>query len=122
MKFILAHNTARQRAIEAVKSAPDGYVIIIKESTRSLDQNAALWAILSEIAEQVVWHGSKLDAESWKCVLSAALRKQVAVPNIEGNGFVVLGQSTSKMSKSEFSELLALSEAFAAEQNVKRSA
>jgi hypothetical protein len=38
------------------------------------------------------------------------------VPNLEGTGFVALGLSTSKMSKREFSDLLELVNAFAAER------
>ena len=40
------------------------------------------------------------------------------VPNIHGNGFVQLGRSSSKLSKAEMSELMALIEAFAAEHGV----
>jgi hypothetical protein len=40
------------------------------------------------------------------------------VPGLDG-GFVVCGQSTSKMTKSEFSELLELIAAFGANNGVK---
>lgn len=116
--FILAHPQARQRAIQAVQDAPQGHVITIKEPTRNLEQNAALWSILAEVSAQVVWHGRKLDAESWKHIFSSSLKKQDVVPNLDGTGFVVIGQSTSKMSKREFSDLLELVHAFAAEHGV----
>lgn len=70
---------------------------------------------------QVEWHGRWLDAESWKCIFTAALKQQDVVPNLAGNGFVVIGQSTSKMRVSEFAELLELIQAFGAEKNVKWS-
>ncbi|EAB1665142.1 recombination protein NinB, partial [Salmonella enterica subsp. enterica serovar Muenchen] len=62
-----------------------------------------------------------LDAESWKCVFTAALKQQDVVPNLAGNGFVVIGQSTSRMRVSEFAELLELIQAFGTERGVKWS-
>lgn len=117
--FILAHDTARQMAMQAIKNSPDGYVVMIQESTRSLDQNSKLWALLTDVSRQVEWYGRKLTPEDWKNVFSSALRKQDVVPNIDGDGFVVLGQSTSKMSKREFSDLVELIMCFGANHNVE---
>jgi hypothetical protein len=117
--FILSHPQARQNALQAVSEAPEGYEVRIKERTRSLDQNAALWAVLTDISNQVVWHGQKLSPEDWKHILTAGLkREQRMAPGISG-GWVVLGLSTSKMTKSEFSDLLELAHAFGAEQGVR---
>ena len=93
----------------------------IKQVTRSLEQNARLWAMLDEISDQVDWYGRKLTAEEWKHVFTAALKKQDVVPGIDG-GFVVLGISTSKMTKAEMSDLQTLMEAFGAEKGVRFSA
>lgn len=116
--FILAHDTARQMAMQAIRNAPDGWIVEVKERTRSIDQNSLLWALLTDVSRQVEWYGRKLDPEDWKHIFSSALRKQDVVPNIEGNGFVVLGQSTSKMGKREFSDLVELIYSFGAERNV----
>ena len=75
--------------------------------------------IITDIAEQVVWHGRKLAKEDWKHVLSAALYQQDVVPNINGNGFVVLGKSTSKMTVREMRDLIELAQSFGAQQGVK---
>ncbi len=88
---------------------------------RTLIQNALLWALLSDLAEQTDWHGMKLAPEEWKDLLSAGLTKSKVVPNIEGNGFVILGQRTSKMGKREFGDLLELVHAFGAERGVRFS-
>jgi hypothetical protein len=115
--FFLVHHQARLNALEAVKNAPDGWMVQVKEKTRSIEQNSLLWARLEEIAKQVDWYGEKLTSEDWKHVFSASLKKQKAVRGIDG-GFVVLGQSTSKMTKAEMADLLTLMEAFAAERGV----
>jgi hypothetical protein len=117
MIYVLAHPNARANAVESVRTAPDGYIVEIKPKTRSLDQNRKLWAALNDLARQVTWHGLKLTAENWKDMTTAAVKRQQVVPGIDG-GFVVLGASTSKMSKAEMSELLEFIIAFGTQQNV----
>lgn len=121
MMFILAHQTARQRATDAVRTAPDGYVVKISEPTRTSAQNALLWSRLDDIARQVEWHGKRLSSEDWKHIFSASIRKLQVVPNLDGTGFVALGLSTRKMGKRELADLLALIEAFGAERGVNWS-
>lgn len=116
--FVMAHDVARQRAVEAVRKAPAGYVVRISPATRSLEQNALLWSRLHDIAQQVEWHGRRLDAESWKHVFSSSLKRMDVVPNLEGTGFVALGLSTSRMTKRELGDLLDLIHAFGAERDV----
>jgi len=93
----------------------------IKPETRSTEQNAKMWAMLGDVSKQVDWHGKKLASEDWKHVFSAAITKQAVVPNLDGTGFVVLGQSTSAMTKAELSELIELISAFGAERGVEWS-
>ena len=96
-----------------------GHKMVLKaqKETRSLDQNNRLWAMLTDVSEQVDWYGQKLSPEDWKHIFTAALKKTRAVPGIDG-GVVVLGQSTSKMTKAEMTELQDLIEAFGAERGV----
>jgi hypothetical protein len=89
----------------------------IREEKRSLEQNRLLWAALTDISRQVEWYGETLTPDDWKTMLTASLRKQRAVQGIDG-GFVVLGLSTSKMSKEEMSELLELAIAFGTDKGV----
>lgn len=116
--LVLANATVRERAIKWIRGLPDGTRIEFKGPRRSLDANALMWARLADIAHQVEWYGQKLSAEDWKDVLSASLRRARVVPGIDPGTFVPLGMRTSDMSKSEFSDLLALIDAFAAERGV----
>ena len=102
-------------------SAGRRMVMTLAPETRSTAQNARLWAMLTEISAQVDWYGRKLSPEEWKHVFSASLKKQDVVPGLDG-GFVVLGLSTSKMTKGEMSDLQTLMEAFGAQQGVKFTA
>lgn len=115
--FVLAHDTARQRAQEAVKTAPQGHIVLIKEPTRNKEQNALLWSLLGQVSRLVVWHGQKLSAENWKDIFTASMKQQKVVAGLDG-GFVVCGLSTSKMTKKDFSELCELIFAFGAQQGI----
>ena len=90
----------------------------IRPEKRSDAQNRRLWAMLSDVSKQVEWYGHKLTSEEWKDVFSASLKRTKVVPGLDG-GFVVCGQSTSKMTKAEMCELQELIEAFGAEQGVQ---
>lgn len=109
----------RERAMRAVKRAPEGYRVTFQEPKRSDEQNRRLWAMLGEIADQVEYWGEKLDAESWKEIFTAALKPELkVVPSLDGKGIVQIGLRTSKMSVAEMSDLLALIEAYGATHGV----
>lgn len=114
--------TVYERAMTALQ---DGYAVELAckplKNTRSVQANAAMWACLSDISRQVVWHGVKLSAEDWKEMISAGLRQQRAVPGIEG-GFVVLGVRTSRMSIKEMGAMIEICHCFGAQQGVRFSA
>lgn len=119
MKFILAHQTARTRSMAAVRDAPDGYIVEIREPTRNLEQNAALHAVLGEIAASRQWAGQTLSIEDWKRLLTAAWCRATGrgvklLPALDGQGFDALYQRTSTLTKSEMSELIDYIHAWAA--------
>lgn len=122
--FRLAHDEARRRAIDAVSTAPVGYVVEVKEPTRNLEQNALLWVLLTAFSEQLTWpvNGamSYLTADEWKDILSAAFSResQRVAQGLDG-GMVLLGMRTSQMSKREFGEFLEFVQATAVERGVE---
>lgn len=115
---------ARNNALDAVRNAPDGLVVEIKEKTRSLDQNAAQWPILQAFSDQLQWpvNGSMvyLDPEEWKDILTAAFKQEtVRVAMGLNGGMVLLGFRTSQFGKREFSDWLEFLHAIAVERGVK---
>jgi len=121
---VQAHKVLTQQIWPLIKSslmAGHRMVVEVKPETRSLAQNARLWAMLTDISKQVDWYGRKLTPEEWKHVFTASLTKQDVVPGLDG-GFVVLGKSTSSMTKGEMSELQELMQAFGAQQSVRFTA
>jgi hypothetical protein len=87
--------------------------------TRTAEQNAKMQPMLRDIARQVPWHGLMLSADDWKLILMGALSKEMRiVPNVDGDGFINLGRSSSRLSKAEFSDLIEQIYAFGAECGV----
>lgn len=117
--FRLVSMEVRNRAKQAIDSAPDGYACTVGESNRSLDQNAKFHAICTELHKTgIKWAGRERNADEWKVLLvsgHAVATKQPAeiVPGIEGE-FVNLRESTASMGKARSSSLIEYSQAFLA--------
>ena len=122
--FVLAHDLARRRAAAFVADeAPSGWVVKVAAPTRNLGQNAAQWPYLDAFSKQLPWpvNGAMVFMEpaEWKEVLTAAFNGEtVRLAMGLNGGFVMLGVSTSKMSKPVFSEWLEFLIATAAMRNV----
>lgn len=119
---VLGSELNRRRAADWCLKAPAGTSVEFKESKRSTEQNARMWAMLTELARQVEWpqgSGMKLTADDWKLLMMAGLNQEMRlVPNINMNGYVHLGTSSSKLTKAEFGDLMTLIEEFGARHGV----
>ena len=75
--------------------------------------------MLTDIAEQIEWHGVRLTPPDWKLIFLSALKQEMRiVPNIDGTGFVNLGSSSADLSREEMSNAIELMFAFGAERGV----
>jgi len=105
---------------KAVKVSIDEF-----KSKRSLEQNAKMWACLTDIAHQVDWPVDgklqKLSPDDWKDILTAGLHKSQRVAQGVDGGFVMLGQRTSKMTVGDMVELIEFIQWFGAEKGVRWS-
>ena len=122
--YIMAHTEARQRAMQAVKDAPEGFAVTVSEPTRNLNQNAAQWPILQAFADQLQWpiNGRMewLTPDEWKDVLTCAFKREtVRVAMGLDGGMVMLGSRTSEFSKSRFGEWLEFLHATAADRDIE---
>ncbi len=120
--FILAHDVARQRAVQAVKEAPEGYAVSVSEPTRSLDQNAAQWPYLAGFAaqKQLCINGSMqwVTDDDWKDVLTGCWNQETRMAAFDGK-VMMLPQRTSKMGKKVFSDWMEFLVAMAAQSGVE---
>jgi len=117
--LVLNNDAVRDRAVSWVKKAPPGTRVAFKQQKRTTDQNAMFWSLLTSIATALPWHGLKLSTEDWKLIFLDALKRETRiVPNLDGNGFVNLGRSSSDLSKQEMTDLIELIRAFGANHGV----
>lgn len=115
----LATPADRNRARIWIANAPAGTRVDFKAPKRSTAQNDRLWAMLTDVARQLTWHGARLRTEDWKLVFLDGLKREFrAVPNLDGTGFVRLGRSSSDLSREEFSDLIELIFQFGAQHGV----
>lgn len=118
--IVLNSDQARFKAVHWIGKAPFGTRVEFKATKRSIPQNDRMWAMLTDIAEQLVWHGKRLTPDDWKLVMLDGLKRELRiVPNMAGDGFVNLGRSSSDLSKAEMTDLIELIAAFGAQHGVQ---
>jgi len=119
---LLISETQRAFARGLIDKAPAYSRLEIKGPRRTLEQNDMMWGLLTNLSNQLVWHGQQLSPEDWKLVMLEGLkRERRLVPNIDGDGFVDLGRSSRDLSKEEMSQLIELIICFGANHDVKFS-
>lgn len=117
--LILSNPVVRQKAHRLIEAAPHGAVLNIREAKRTLDQNALLWALLSDLARAKP-QGRVLSTEVWKSLFMAAAGFACTFePSLDGQGVVPLGFKSSRLNKAEFSDLIEAVLAFGAEHGVQ---
>jgi hypothetical protein len=84
-------------------------------SKRSLQANKLMWVKLNELERTRKWHGRKLAASNWKHLITAGMEQKVVVPNIAGDGFVVLGKATSNMAVKQMNNVIEMADFLLAE-------
>ena len=102
---ILAGDSQRHLAAELIQRAPSGAVVNIREATRTLDQNAKMHAMLSDVARAKPM-GRSHTADVWKAIFMNACGHQVQfVEGLEGEPFPI-GFRSSRLTKRQMSDLI----------------
>ncbi len=105
--FTLSTPVARSNCLRALHDAPEGARVQISGPKRSGDQNAKMWAMLTDVARQLQHGGRFYDADSWKYIFLQAFGRETRfLPALDGNGFVPIPQSSSDLSAREMSDFL----------------
>jgi hypothetical protein len=109
----------RQRAYacEQVAKAPEGWVVTLREPTRTLDQNARLWAMLGDVARAEPM-GRKHTPDEWKAIfMQAAGWESQFLPGLSG-GFFPIGFRSSQLGVRQMAELITFIMAWGDEQGI----
>ena len=119
--IILAGERQRQLAKALIDRAPPFAVVNVREGKRTLDQNAKLWALLSDIARAKP-EGRNLPTEVWKALfMSAAGHKVRFEPGLDGEGVVPMMFRSSRLTKAEMSDLIEVISEYGARHGVQWS-
>ncbi|QXI63384.1 hypothetical protein CP157_01102 [Paracoccus marcusii] len=112
-----------QRALVCgmVKAAPVDAVVTIKPAARSMDQNAKLWAMLSDIARSKP-EGRVMTAEMWKAAMMNALGHEILwQPGIDNGPPFPAGFRSSRLSKEQMGNLITFISEYGDRHGVKWS-
>lgn len=99
-----------QRALarSLIEQAPDGYVVQITPPKRTLDQNARMWAMLSDVARAAP-EGRRWTPETWKAAFMHALGHEILwQPGLDGHSPFPAGFRTSRLNKRQMADLITL--------------
>lgn len=114
---ILAGPTQRQFAKTLIDRAPVNAVLNIKEATRTGDQNNKLWALLSDLSRAKP-EGRRHTPEVWKALVMHACGHAVQFEiGLNGQPFPI-GFRSSRLTKSQMSDLIEWILQYGAEQGV----
>lgn len=121
MQTVILHSQAQRAFAKAmIDRAPVGAVMTVKEATRTTDQNALLWSVLSDISRAKP-EGRKHTPEVWKCLFMSACGHAVQFEmGLDGKPFPV-GFRSSRLSKSQFSDLIEFIYSWCAEKGISLS-
>lgn len=119
----LISSEMRAKAVKWCQGCSDGTRVTFEGPKRTLDQNAKLWPVLDEIVKARPQHfGYDMDRETYKALFLQALGAEIRfVPSLDGRGMVPIGNSSSKLTKEQFSNLIDLIQAWAAQNDVPLS-
>lgn len=115
--LILAGARQRQIACQLIEKAPVGAVLNIREARRTADQNARLWAMLSDVSRAKP--GGRMHVpEVWKCLFMQACGHAVQFEmGLNGQPFPT-GFRSSRLTKAEMGDLMEFISAWGSERGV----
>lgn len=114
---ILREQRQRDLAKHLIDRAPADAVVNIRAATRSTDQNAKMWAMLSDVARAKP-QGRAHTAEVWKQLFMHACGHAVQFESgLDGQPFPT-GFRSSRLNKSQMSDLIEFIHAWGAQNGV----
>jgi hypothetical protein len=116
---------ARLNATIAARQYP--FIVTVADDDRSAEQNAMLHKLLTDISRQVEHAGKKWNVLIWKRLCTAAWMREEGesvqlIPALDGNGFDLIYEHTSKLGVKKCASLIEWILAFGAEHQVKWTA
>lgn len=103
---ILRGPSQRSLAKRLIDAAPQDAVVRVSEATRNLDQNARMWAMLSDVSRAKP-EGRMWPPETWKAAFMHSLGHQVQFADgLDGTGPFPIGFRTSRLTVRQMADLI----------------
>ena len=103
---IILRPHTRDTARALIDAAPDGHVVNVAAPKRNLDQNARMWAMLSDIARAAP-EGRKWTTETWKCAFMHVLGHEITFSEgLDNTGPFPVGYSSSRLTVRQMADLI----------------
>lgn len=110
-----------ERIRQALATAPIGVIVQIFLPRRTNEQNAKMWAMLSDLSRAKP-EGRTLRPDHWKCLLMDDLgHKPDWQPSLGGESVVNVGYKSSRLTKGQMSDMIERMYAYGAEHGVEWS-
>lgn len=128
-QFFLRGEQVRSNCIEFIRTLPTDdkkpLVVKIQPITRTLEQNAKLHAMLTDISKQCEFNGQPRDVDTWKSIMVSAHKiatggKAEMAIGLEGE-VINLRESTAQMSVGRLASLIEYVQAFCDLNDVRLS-
>lgn len=117
--LVLTNAQVRDGAVDWIRKAPHATVVTFKRPSRTIPQNARMWAMLTDVATQAIHNGAKYTPDQWKCLFMHACGHEAHfMPGLNGEPFPA-GFRTSKMNKEQMTELMDFIDAWGTQNGVK---
>lgn len=117
---IIRGDAQRHLAKQLIDKAPIDAVVNIREATRSLDANAKLWAMLSDISRAKP-EGRMMGPELWKAVFMQACGHEVQfLQGLDGLPFPA-GFRSSRLTVRQMADLITFIAAYGDQHGVRWS-
>ena len=118
--IILRGQSQRDMAKRLIDAAPVDAVVNVKEATRNADQNARLWAMLSDVSRSKP-DGRMHTAEVWKTLFMQACGHEVQfLHGLDGNPFPS-GFRSSRLTVRQMADLITFVSAYGDQNGVRWS-
>lgn len=110
LRFKLIRHSDRQCALDAVRLAPAGWMVTVKDPTRSEEQSALFHKICGLMAKHADHGGRRFDKDGWKHLLISGHAVHTRAPfqpvvGLEGE-FLNIRESSARMTVSRASSLI----------------
>lgn len=107
MQTVILHGKSqREFAKRLIDAAPVDAVLTVREANRNLDQNAKMWALLSDISRAKP-EGRRWTPETWKAAFMHFLGHQVQFcEGLDGSGPFPLGFRSSRLTVRQMADLI----------------